>query len=447
MKEAVVLIDGEHYPPVVEEALSEIKQNYKIRTLVFLGGTEKIGSVPQELFGYELISSDDITSALMQALDKHKTDIVIDLSDEPVIGYRERFALMNIAVAKGIGYMAADFEITPVKKPKISKFPSIEIIGTGKRVGKTAISAYACRTLKKLEMNPVVVAMGRGGPPDPDVLYGSEIELTPQYLIQMSDLGKHAASDYYEDAMMSRITTVGCRRCGGGLAGSPFISNVLQGAYIANNLKGGIIIFEGSGSAIPPVYADKCLLTISASQPLEYVSEYFGPCRLLKSDIVFLTNCEEPNASLHKTEKIKNEIKKIRPDLKVLETVFRPKPLKSIENKKVFYATTAPKAIVSKLKEYLEQNFGCAVVGVSTNLSDRSKLKDELLNYGSKAEILLTELKAAAVDIAAKTGMDKGMEIVFCDNEPIPAVGNEHDLEKEIKQLAEKAILDFNRSL
>jgi predicted GTPase len=32
------------------------------------------------------------------------------------------------------------------------------------------------------------------------------------------------------------------------------------------------------------------------------------------------------------------------------------------------------------------------------------------------ADILLVELKAAAVDLAAKTALDRGMGITFCDN-------------------------------
>ena len=36
--------------------------------------------------------------------------VVVDLSDEPVVGYRERFRLASAALAAGARYVGADFE-------------------------------------------------------------------------------------------------------------------------------------------------------------------------------------------------------------------------------------------------------------------------------------------------------------------------------------------------
>jgi cyclic 2,3-diphosphoglycerate synthetase len=41
----LALIDGEHYPPVIEDALNTIEGD--VRAAVFLGGTEKIGSIEE----------------------------------------------------------------------------------------------------------------------------------------------------------------------------------------------------------------------------------------------------------------------------------------------------------------------------------------------------------------------------------------------------------------
>jgi cyclic 2,3-diphosphoglycerate synthetase len=54
--------------------------------------------------------------------------------------------------------------------------------------------------------------MGRGGPEKPEIVRGDLIKLTPEYLMEQSDKGVHAASDHWEDALMSRILTIGCRR-------------------------------------------------------------------------------------------------------------------------------------------------------------------------------------------------------------------------------------------
>jgi cyclic 2,3-diphosphoglycerate synthetase len=37
------------------------------------------------------------------------------------------------------------------------------VFGTGKRIGKTAVSGYLARWLRDRGLPPVVVAMGRGG--------------------------------------------------------------------------------------------------------------------------------------------------------------------------------------------------------------------------------------------------------------------------------------------
>src|SRR5205814_8301936 len=125
--------------------------------------------------------------------------------------------------------------------------PSLSIVGTGKRVGKTAVAGYTARRLAA-EREVVVVAMGRGGPAEPEVA-----ELAPRLddLLQLSRAGRHAASDYLEDAALAGVVTVGCRRCGGGLAGATAASNVLAGAALAAERSPDLVVFGGSGAGPP----------------------------------------------------------------------------------------------------------------------------------------------------------------------------------------------------
>lgn len=443
MKTCVVLIDGEHYPPVVKASLDKIEDNHAILALVFLGGTEKISSdIPDSMHGYPLVHNPTMEESLKNAIIKFQPDVVIDLSDEPVLGYIERFNLANIALSNGVKYIGADFIFCFPEKADISKKPSISIIGTGKRVGKTAVSAYACRVLKKAGLNPAVVAMGRGGPPEPDILRGAEIKLDANYLLELADQGKHAASDYFEDALMSRITTVGCRRCGGGVAGQAYISNVLEGAKVANTLDEELIIYEGSGSSTPPVKTDKTIITISANQPIEYIRNYFGPYRIMQSDLAIVTNCEEPSASKEKVISIHESIKNINNEINIIETIFRPKPLDNIKDKKVFFATTAPKIIGDKLIDHLEKEYECSIIGVSYDLSNRKLLKNEISKLQGNFDVLLTELKAAAVDVVARIGVENGLETVFCDNIPY-SINKDINLQDEIIDLAKSAKKNF----
>lgn len=404
-----------------------------------MGGTEKISEGKNlDFLRFPYVLEKDPEIGIKRGLLEFKPDVVIDLSDEPIVGYRERLKYASIVLSSGVSYVGADFKFEAPVYHKVSKKPSIALIGTGKRVGKTAVSAYACRVLKNEGFSPCVVAMGRGGPDEPEVIRGGEIELTPDFLLSLSHEGKHAASDHYEDAMMSRITTVGCRRCGGGLVGMPFVSNVLRGAEIANELDEDFVIFEGSGATIPPIATDKCLVTVGAHQPVDYVVGYFGTYRLLISHLVVLTMCEKPMADGRKVELLDKEIRRINPSLKVIWTIFRPKPLKDIAGEKVFLTTTASKLMRETLKGYLEENYGCEVVGISNELSNRLLLRKDLAEHEGKFTLLLTELKAASVDVVTEEGLRLRKEVVYMDNEPI-TVGGDGELSSLIIELALQA--------
>src|SRR5579862_3951013 len=116
---AVALIDGEHSPEVVRDALAELP--YEWVGAILVGGTEKLRD--HASYGVPLV--DDFAGA----------EVVVDLSDEPVLGPADRFRWASRALAAGLPYVGADFRFDP---PQLEPFelPSISIVGTGKRVGK-----------------------------------------------------------------------------------------------------------------------------------------------------------------------------------------------------------------------------------------------------------------------------------------------------------------------
>ena len=138
--------------------------------------------------------------------------------------------------------------------------------------------------------------MGRGGPEEPEIVRGDEIDITPEYLMEQSDRGVHAASDHWEDALMSRILTVGCRRCGGGMAGDVFITNMKRGAELANTLDADFIILEGSGAAIPPVKSMRHIVLVGANQPIMNIKNFLGPFRINRGPC-YTHHVREPMAS------------------------------------------------------------------------------------------------------------------------------------------------------
>ena len=411
---ALALIDGEHYAPVVRDALAELPYEFVAAHVV--GGTEKL----RDDADYGVAVAPDLDAALAE----HRPELVVDLSDEPVLGPKERFRLASRVLAAGLPYVGADFRFDP---PLLEPFPlpSIGIVGTGKRVGKTAITAHAARLYSR-ERKVVVVAMGRGGPPEPEV---AAVAPDVGALLELSRRGRHAASDYLETAALAGVTTVGCRRCGGGLAGTVSVSNVHEGARLARELEPDLVVFDGSGAAFPPVETARRILVVNAQQDPDVVTGYLNEYRHLVSDLVVLTMAERGTGweELHG--------RALALSSKVIATTLRPKPVEDVAGKKVAFFSTAPEPAHKLFADHLSQEYGADVVHVSGNLADRGKLRAELEQV--EAEVFLVELKAAAIDVVAEAGRERGVDVVLAGSDVL-AVGDD-DLDGELLRLADEA--------
>jgi cyclic 2,3-diphosphoglycerate synthase len=409
---ALALIDGEHYAPVVRDALGEVP--HEVVGALLVGGTEKLRG--DDDYGVPLVHDLD------EALARFEPEVAVDISDEPVLGPRERFRLASRLLARGIAYEGADFSLRP---PEFAPFelPSIAIIGTGKRVGKTAVTGYAARLLAE-ERDVVVVSMGRGGPAEPEV---AEVAPTVDDLLELSRAGAHAASDYLETAALAGVPTIGCRRAGGGLAGAPWTTNLAAGMRKAVERDPELVIFDGSGAAIPPVEADRRILVAGAHQDPALVTGYLNAYRILISDLVLLTMAEEGTDPDAVTEAIR-EIK----DVPVVATVLRPRPVEPIEGKRVAFFTTASASAGELLERHLLDEHGAADVSVSCNLADREKLRQDLEH--AEADVYLVEIKAAAIDVVCETAEERGVDVVFADNEVLPLPG-QPDLDEALREL------------
>ena len=366
MTRALALIDGEHYAPVVRDALRELP--YEWVGAILVGGTEKLRSGAD--YGVELI--EDFADA----------EIVVDLSDDPVLGPVERMRWASRALAAGLPYVGADFRFDPpVFEP--FEFPSIAVVGTGKRVGKTAVTAHLARLLAR-RSNVVVVAMGRGGPSQPEVI---DTQPSVHDLVALSRSGRHAASDHLEIAALTGVPTIGCRRAGGGLAGAVFTSNVHEGARLAAERRPGIVIFDGSGAALPPIATDRRILVVGRRDRDEYLDTY----RRSISDLV-LENVE-----------------------------LRLRPTAPLEGKVAVFTAGATET------GHLEAD----VVHVSPHLASRDLLRRELAFLD--ADTYLVEVKAAAIDVVAEHALTHGKRVVLAANELIG------DLDEALLDLAAAA--------
>jgi cyclic 2,3-diphosphoglycerate synthase len=417
---ALALIDGEHYPDVVRVAFAGL--GHDVAGAVLLGGTEKLRG--GEDYGVPLFETLD------EAFEAISPEIVVDLSDEPIADPPRRFRLASRVLARGVPYVGADFRFDPVRFEPFSR-PALAVIGTGKRVGKTAVAGHIARLLSR-ELFVVVVAMGRGGPQEPVVV---DREPDIDELLELSRTGGHAASDYLEDAAFASVVTVGSRRAGGGLAGAPFYSNVTAAAELAASLSPDLVVFEGSGAAIPPVEVGKRVLVVGATQDPATVIGYLGAYRVLLSDLVVLTGCEEPLVDEGDVEKLRRAIAEVS-DVPVLQTIFRPRPVSDVSGRRVAYFSTAPSAAHARLREHLWREHGAEIVHVSGNLSRRPELRADLASLEARsADLYLVELKAAAIDVVAETAAERGVPVVLCDNE-VRTVDGE-SLDERVLDLAE----------
>jgi cyclic 2,3-diphosphoglycerate synthase len=424
----IAVIDGEHYPAVIASAFRELQERgEQVLAAVLAGGREKLPDDDvDEMAGVRVLSGDDPRAVLADAIKQYEPQAVVDLSDEPVLDYRRRHEMAAVAMSLGAAYHGADFRFTPPPRPRLCAKPSVAIIGTGKRTGKTAVAGFVARTLTEEGTRPIIVAMGRGGPEEPEVLRGDQIELEANDLIELADAGRHAASDYIEDAALGRVPTVGCRRCGGGLAGGVDISNVPAGIATANELPGDLILLEGSGSSIPPAHADATILIVPATIPAEYLVGYMGPFRLLLADVAMITMCDDPHGSPSQVSSLIREAFRFRDgtgglpqeEIQVIHTVFRPHPTRSVDGADVFVATTAPTHAGGIIRAHLESTYGCTVKGITHSLSDRKRLRKEIEAMADHTDLLLCEIKAAAIDVAARQALDSGLDVVFMDNVP-----------------------------
>jgi cyclic 2,3-diphosphoglycerate synthetase len=400
---AVAIVDGEHYAAVVRHALEELP--YDVAAAVLIGGREKLRG--GEEYGVPLVA--DVESAIAG----HQPDVVVDLSDEPVLGPEARLALVSRVLALGVPYVGADFRFDPPERAPFAK-PSIAVVGTGKRVGKTAVTGHVARLLSA-EQDVVVVAMGRGGPPDPEVV---TVPPTVESLVELSRSGRHAASDHLETAALVGVATVGCRRCGGGLAGAVATSNVAEGARVAAGLDPDLVVFDGSGAALPPVAAAATVVVVGAHQDPRVSTGFLNAYRLLLADVVVLTMAEDGTG----WERVRDRVvAQVRPGVPVVATTLRPRPLADIRDRAVAYFCAAPPEAHARIRAHLESVHRARVVHVSGNLSDRTALRNEL--QAVSAEVYLVELKAAAIDVVAEAALARGADVVLAANDVVPLPG------------------------
>ena len=434
----LALVDGEHYPAVTRWGLeTAAARGYTVVAAIIVGGGEKLPATGDLPMGDVPVihGEGDPASALAEAMRTHRPAGVLDLSDEPVLSYERRMRLIAVALAARVPYIGADFRFDPPITGAPLAVPTVGVIGTGKRVGKTAVSAHLARLAAQNGVHPIVVAMGRGGPPEPATAAVVDTELSA--LLARVERGEHAASDFLEDALMAGVPTVGARRCGGGLAGRPFATNVEQAAALAASSNPDLIVLEGSGASVPTLPWDAGVLVLPANLPPEHLEGYLGPYRVLLSDAAVFMMEVGPFAGPDNLSTLDPLIRRLHAGIQVAVAELQPVPMADVRGKDAFFATTAHQELADRQAARLEATAGCRVIATSFHLADRASLERDLAS-APEFDVLLTELKGAAIDVAAQRALERGAEVVFVDNRPM-TVGGDEPLDDLLRDVVSEA--------
>ena len=367
-----------------------------------------------------------VVDDLDEALAEHRPALVVDLSDEPVLGPRERFRFASRVLAAGLPYVGADFRFDP---PAAGAVPAAvdrdrrnRQAGRQDRDHRSRRSALCARPEGRRRRDGAgwaARARGRRA--------SRRISTT---LLELSRAGRHAASDYLETAALAGVETIGCRRCGGGLAGSVSTSNVHAGARLAVELAPDLVLFDGSGAAFPPVQTSRRILVVNAQQDPDVVTGYLNEYRHLVSDLVILTMAEPGSG---------------------WEELSRPRARAGPEGDRDDVAPEAGRAdrgpdgrILHDRTRVGARGLRCAPPrGVRRRRRPRLRQprRPREAAHASwrrvEAEVFLVELKAAAIDVVAEAASERGVDVVLAGSD-VSTVDGE-DLDAELLRLAEEA--------
>jgi cyclic 2,3-diphosphoglycerate synthetase len=125
-----------------------------------------------------------------------------------------------------------------------------------------------------------------------------------------------------------------------------------------------------------------------------------------------------------------------------------------VRGRRVACFTTAPGPQYEVLRRHLEERWECRVEVFSGHLADRVALRKDLQSEAmSRVDTVLTEVKAAAIDVVVEEAEARGLPVVFMDNIPVevePGRGTDQGgsvLQDLAQGLAAKAVERFKERM
>ena len=266
---AVAVIDGEHYADVVRAALEELP--YEFVAAVLVGGVEKLRG--GEEYGVPLVENLDAARRVRAGARRRP----LRRAGAPAAAAAASWRAVRSPL--GLRYLGPDFDFEP---PRYEPFalPSLAVIGTGKRIGKTALTGQLARVLSRDRER----RRRRDGPRRPRRARADRGARRRSTACWSSP----GPADTPPPTTWRRQRWPASVRSGavGAAEGWPARSrrsNVADGARLAEELAPDLVVFDGSGAAVPPVATDRRILVTSGAQD---VRAGLNAYRVLVSDLV-----------------------------------------------------------------------------------------------------------------------------------------------------------------
>ena len=283
----VAIVDGEHYPPVVRAALEEIDD--LVVAAVLVGGTEKLRG---DVDGYGVPLAPTVEVAIARAPPGRRPRPVRRAGARPAGAARAREPRARARDAvRGAGFplrRRPPFEPVDV--------PTLAVIGTGKRVGKTAVTGHVARRSRATRRSSSSRWGGAGRPSRRSSSCGRRS--TRCSSSRAAGRTRRPTTSRRPSSPVSRRSAAGAAAAGS--PGAVAVSNVLEGVAVASSARPGARRPRRERRRAAPVAADRRLLVVSAAQPIDVAAGYLNAYRARIADLVVVTMAEDdaPHAEL-----------------------------------------------------------------------------------------------------------------------------------------------------
>ena len=171
---------------------------------------------------------------------------------------------------------------------------------------------------------------------------------------------------------------------------------MLEGARLAASLEPDLVLFDGSGAALPPIAAGRRVLVVGAHQDVSVATGYLNTYRALIADLVVVTMAEEETRHAELAAALRQVT---RPGVPVIRTTLRPVPAEAVRRRAGRVLRHRPGRSRSAASRRSSPTGTVRTWSTSRGPRRSRRLREELATLD--AETFVVELKAAAVDVVA----------------------------------------------